>query len=45
MVGYAGLATAATFPAQAPDRQLDHILTDDTGLRSSRCAAPACGTL
>lgn len=39
--GMQGLATAATFPAQAPDRQLDHILTDDTGLRSSRCAAPA----
>jgi endonuclease/exonuclease/phosphatase family metal-dependent hydrolase len=27
------LAVAATFPAQAPHRQLDHILTDDAGLR------------
>jgi endonuclease/exonuclease/phosphatase family metal-dependent hydrolase len=31
--GMRPLATAATFPAKAPDRQLDHILTDDPGLR------------
>ena len=34
------LATAATFPAHAPDRQLDHILTDHHGLRGRRCIAP-----
>lgn len=28
------LATAATFPAPVPDRQLDHILTDDRDLRA-----------
>ena len=28
------LAVAATFPAETPDRQLDHILTDDPGLRA-----------
>ncbi|KZS62805.1 endonuclease/exonuclease/phosphatase family protein [Mycobacterium ostraviense] len=33
------LATAATFPASAPDRQLDHILTDDAGLRAGAVAA------
>ncbi len=27
------LAVAATFPAHTPRRQLDHILTDDAGLR------------
>ncbi|HEY3996931.1 MAG TPA: endonuclease/exonuclease/phosphatase family protein [Mycobacterium sp.] len=31
--GMRGLAAAATFPAQSPDRQLDHILTDDDHLR------------
>jgi endonuclease/exonuclease/phosphatase family metal-dependent hydrolase len=31
--GMRPLAVAATFPAQAPHRQLDHILTDDAGLR------------
>lgn len=31
--GMRALATAATFPAGAPDRQLDHILTDDDRLR------------
>lgn len=35
------LAGAATFPAEAPDRQLDHILTDHPGLRGSGCLAPA----
>lgn len=34
------LATALTFPADEPDRQLDHILTDDPGLRVQRCCAP-----
>ncbi|EUA03202.1 endonuclease/exonuclease/phosphatase domain protein [Mycobacterium kansasii 824] len=33
------LATAATFPASAPDRQLDHILTDDPGLRVGAASA------
>lgn len=32
--GMRPLATAATFPAPVPDRQLDHILTDDRDLRS-----------
>ncbi|MGO9352501.1 MAG: endonuclease/exonuclease/phosphatase family protein [Mycobacterium sp.] len=31
--GMRPLAAAATFPAPAPNRQLDHILTDDAGLR------------
>jgi endonuclease/exonuclease/phosphatase family metal-dependent hydrolase len=31
--GMRPLAVAATFPAQTPHRQLDHILTDDAGLR------------
>jgi endonuclease/exonuclease/phosphatase family metal-dependent hydrolase len=35
------LASAATFPAQAPQRQLDHILTDHPGLRGRYCDAPA----
>ena len=34
------LATALTFPADEPDRQLDHILTDDPGLRVEQCCAP-----
>lgn len=33
------LAAATTFPAQAPDRQLDHILTDDRDLRAGATAA------
>lgn len=33
--GMRSLATALTFPATDPDRQLDHILTDDPGLRGS----------
>lgn len=32
--GMRALAVAATFPAEVPDRQLDHILTDDRALRS-----------
>lgn len=35
------LASAATFPADAPQRQLDHILTDHPGLRGLGPAAPA----
>jgi endonuclease/exonuclease/phosphatase family metal-dependent hydrolase len=34
------LGVAPTFPAEAPTRQLDHILTDDENLRVSRCCAP-----
>ncbi|EUA07372.1 endonuclease/Exonuclease/phosphatase family protein [Mycobacterium xenopi 4042] len=30
----------ATFPADNPDRQLDHILTDDARLQAHACAAP-----
>lgn len=37
--GMRELAVAATFPAQAPDRQLDHILTDDRCLRGVAAAA------
>ncbi|BBY44065.1 endonuclease/exonuclease/phosphatase [Mycolicibacterium celeriflavum] len=35
------LATALTFPAHDPDRQLDHIVTDDPGLRVEQCCAPS----
>lgn len=35
------LASAVTFPADEPDRQLDHIVTDDSGLRVRRCCAPS----
>lgn len=31
------LGSATTFPAHAPERQLDHILTDDGSLRVERC--------
>jgi endonuclease/exonuclease/phosphatase family metal-dependent hydrolase len=34
------LATGLTFPADEPDRQLDHIITDDRGLRVEQCCAP-----
>lgn len=34
------LASALTFPTDEPDRQLDHILTDDHRLRVVRCCAP-----
>lgn len=37
--GMRPLAAAKTFPAQAPNRQLDHILTDDTRLRGNAVAA------
>jgi endonuclease/exonuclease/phosphatase family metal-dependent hydrolase len=35
------LATARTFPIDHPDRQLDHILTDDPRLVVDACSAPA----
>ena len=35
------LASAATFPATAPKRQLDHVLTDHPGLHCARCQTPA----
>ncbi|MCV7153954.1 endonuclease/exonuclease/phosphatase family protein [Mycolicibacterium pyrenivorans] len=34
------LASAATFPAETPQRQLDHILTDHPGLRGRGVTAP-----
>jgi endonuclease/exonuclease/phosphatase family metal-dependent hydrolase len=34
------LVTALTFPLDAPDRQLDHILTDDTQLVADTYSAP-----
>lgn len=34
------LATAPTFPVDVPDRQLDHILTDDHRLTAGSCSAP-----
>jgi endonuclease/exonuclease/phosphatase family metal-dependent hydrolase len=34
------LAAAHTFPAQAPDRQLDHILTDRADLVAGVSGAP-----
>lgn len=34
------LATAATFPVDNPERQLDHILTDDRLLAADSCSAP-----
>ncbi|MCV7198664.1 endonuclease/exonuclease/phosphatase family protein [Mycobacterium angelicum] len=37
--GMRALATATTFPAPAPDRQLDHILTDDRDLRAGATTA------
>ena len=37
--GMRALAVAATFPAKTPDRQLDHIVTDDERLRASASEA------
>lgn len=37
------LGAALTFPAEAPVRQLDHILTDGRDLRVDRCIAPRLG--
>jgi endonuclease/exonuclease/phosphatase family metal-dependent hydrolase len=38
--GLRPLATAPTFPADNPDRQLDHILTNDERLTAEACATP-----
>lgn len=38
--GLRPLCAAATFPAEVPHSQLDHILTDDRSLRAGRCVAP-----
>jgi endonuclease/exonuclease/phosphatase family metal-dependent hydrolase len=38
--GLRPLGDAPTFPADGPETQLDHILTDDDGLRVDRCCAP-----
>lgn len=38
--GLRSLATARTFPADTPDRQLDYILTDDAGLAAEAHSAP-----
>jgi len=38
--GLRALGRAATFPADEPRDQLDHILTDDRALRVEECAAP-----
>jgi endonuclease/exonuclease/phosphatase family metal-dependent hydrolase len=35
------LGTELTFPTDHPDRQLDHILTDDADLVTDACSAPA----
>ncbi|MHA7650101.1 endonuclease/exonuclease/phosphatase family protein [Mycobacterium sp. ML4] len=37
--GMRPLASATTFPADAPSRQLDHIVTDDTQLRAGATVA------
>lgn len=37
--GMRPLGEALTFPADDPDRQLDHVLTDDPRLRVEHCAA------
>lgn len=39
--GLRALGSGLTFPADVPDRQLDHILTDAPGLHVERCSAPA----
>lgn len=39
--GLRTLGAAATFPGVSPTRQLDHVLTDDPGLRARRCETPA----
>ena len=40
VTGWRSLAAAATFPVDRPDRQLDHVLVDDKGLRVVRVDAP-----
>jgi endonuclease/exonuclease/phosphatase family metal-dependent hydrolase len=39
--GMRPLAAALTFPVDSPDRQLDHILTDDAGLVVDASSSPA----
>ncbi|BBX71191.1 endonuclease/exonuclease/phosphatase family protein [Mycolicibacterium psychrotolerans] len=39
--GLRPLAAAATFPADIPTQQLDHVLTDDPGLQARACRTPA----
>ena len=39
LVGHAATGGGATFPAETPDRQLDHILTDDHRLRGGAAEA------
>ncbi len=34
------LAMAPTFPSDVPERQLDHVLTDDPGLLATDARAP-----
>jgi endonuclease/exonuclease/phosphatase family metal-dependent hydrolase len=41
--GMRALASAATFPADAPRRQLDHVLCDDPALVATQVRAPAMG--
>jgi endonuclease/exonuclease/phosphatase family metal-dependent hydrolase len=38
--GLRPLAAAPTFPIDAPERQLDHILTDDIRLTAARTSTP-----
>lgn len=38
--GFRPLADALTFPAHEPDRQLDHLMTDDPGLVVTGVSAP-----
>jgi endonuclease/exonuclease/phosphatase family metal-dependent hydrolase len=38
--GMRALATAPTFPANEPNRQLDHVLTDDPRFVAAGCTAP-----
>jgi endonuclease/exonuclease/phosphatase family metal-dependent hydrolase len=38
--GLRALGEAPTFPADVAETQLDHILTDDDGLRVDSCGAP-----
>lgn len=38
--GLRSLGSAATFPADAPTMQLDHVLTDDPRLAAESCEAP-----
>ncbi|TRW81523.1 endonuclease [Mycolicibacterium sp. 018/SC-01/001] len=39
--GLRALASAATFPADVPTQQLDHVLTDDPGLQAHASQTPA----